>query len=298
MGVIILKLNITEKRNSNSMKIDQMGTEEILKLINEEDAKVASAVYQEIPNISRAIDKISYGMKRGGRLIYVGAGTSGRLGVLDAVECVPTFGVEDDRVVGILAGGQKAMFKAQEDIEDDYQAGIKEINKYNIKKMDSVVGIAASGKTPFVLGAIDEAIKRGATTIGIICNKDSELEKKVEIAITPIVGPEIITGSTRMKAGTAQKMVLNMISTTVMIKLGKIYSNLMIDLKATNKKLKERAKDIFMEITNEDYQIADHYLKKANYSVKESIVMYYKDVDLKTAKELLSEKDGRLNQII
>jgi len=289
---------MTEERNPASMKIDLMDTEEIICLINQEDAKVAEAVRVEIPAIKKAVDMIVARMKEGGRLFYVGAGTSGRLGILDAIECGPTFGVENGKVVGILAGGEKAMFVAQEDTEDDFNMGAKEIKKFSINDLDSVIGIAASGNTPYVLGAIEEAKKHGALTIGLICIIDSLLEKKVNIAIAPIVGPEVITGSTRMKAGTAQKMVLNMISTTVMIKLGKVYSNLMVDLNSSNYKLRERAKNIFMKITNANYEIAAEYLKETDYNIKAAIVMYQKGVTLEKALKLLKEKEGILVRIV
>ncbi|MBU4226674.1 N-acetylmuramic acid 6-phosphate etherase [bacterium] len=289
---------MTEERNPASMKIDLMDTEEIISLINQEDAKVAEAVRVEIPAIKKAVDMIVARMKEGGRLFYVGAGTSGRLGILDAIECGPTFGVENGKVVGVLAGGKKAMFVAQEDTEDDFNIGAKAIKKYNINALDSVIGIAASGNTPYVLGAIEEAKKHGALTIGLVCIINSLLEKKVDVIIAPFVGPEIITGSTRMKAGTAQKMVLNMISTTVMIKLGKVYSNLMVDLNPSNYKLRERAKNIFMEITNINYEMAAEYLKETDYNIKAAIVMYQKGVTLEKALKLLKEKEGILVRII
>ncbi|MBU4349127.1 N-acetylmuramic acid 6-phosphate etherase [bacterium] len=289
---------MTEERNPASMKIDLMDTEEIISLINQEDAKVAEAVRVEIPAIKKAVDMIVARMKEGGRLFYVGAGTSGRLGILDAIECGPTFGVENGKVVGVLAGGEKAMFVAQEDTEDDFNIGAKAIKKYNINALDSVIGIAASGNTPYVLGAIEEAKKHGALTIGLVCIINSLLEKKVDVIIAPFVGPEIITGSTRMKAGTAQKMVLNMISTTVMIKLGKVYSNLMVDLNPSNYKLRERAKNIFMEITNVNYEMAAEYLKETDYNIKAAIVMYQKGVTLEEALKLLKEKEGILVRII
>lgn len=290
--------NITEKRNSASKDIDQFSTTEILYLINKEDAGVAEAVRREIANITEAVELIASRMKKGGRLIYVGAGTSGRLGVLDAVECVPTFSTEPNRVVGILAGGKKAMFLAQEDIEDNFVSGVREIKKMNINTQDSLIGIAASGNTPFVLGAVNEANERGAYTVGLACNKNTPLEKRVELMITPIVGPEVITGSTRMKAGTAQKMVLNMISTAVMIKLGKVYSNLMVDLKATNNKLRERAKGIFMTVTGESVEVAEHYLNKTNFAVKEAIVMFYNGVNFNEAVRVLKENGGSLQKVI
>ena len=289
---------MTEERNPASMKIDLMDTEEIICLINQEDAKVAEAVRVEIPAIKKAVDMIVARMKEGGRLFYVGAGTSGRLGILDAIECGPTFGVENGKVVGVLAGGEKAMFVAQEDTEDDFNIGAKAIKKYNINALDSVIGIAASGNTPYVLGAVKEAKKHGALTIGLVCIIGSLLEKKVDVIIAPFVGPEIITGSTRMKAGTAQKMVLNMISTTVMIKLGKVYSNLMVDLNPSNYKLRERAKNIFMEITNVNYEMAAEYLKETDYNIKAAIVMYQKGVTLEEALKLLKEKEGILVRII
>jgi len=289
---------ITEERNPASMKIDQMDTEEIIRLINQEDAKVAEAVRVEIPAIKKAVDMIVARMKEGGRLFYVGAGTSGRLGVLDAIECGPTFGVENGKVVGILAGGEKAMFVAQEDTEDDFNMGAKEVKKYSINDLDSVIGIAASGNTPYVLGAVKEAKKHGALTIGLICVINSLLEKEVDVSIAPIVGPEVITGSTRMKAGTAQKIILNTISTTVMITLGKVYSNLMVALNPSNYKLRERAKYTFMEITNANYETAAEYLKEADYNLKSAIVMYQKGVTLEKALKLLKEKGGVLVRII
>lgn len=289
---------ITEERNPVSMKIDQMDTEEIIRLINQEDAKVAEAVRAEIPAIKKAVDMIVDRMRKGGRLFYVGAGTSGRLGILDAIECGPTFGVENGKVVGILAGGEKAMFVSQEETEDDFDMGAKAIKKYSINDLDSVIGIAASGNTPYVLGAIEAAKRHGALTIGLICIIDSLLDKKVDVVIAPIVGPEVITGSTRMKAGTAQKIILNTISTTVMIKLGKVYSNLMVALNPSNYKLRERAKNIFMEITNANYETAAGYLKKADYNIKAAIIMYQKGVTLEKALKLLKEKEGVLVRII
>jgi N-acetylmuramic acid 6-phosphate etherase len=237
-------------------------------------------------------------MKKGGRLFYVGAGTSGRLGILDAVELIPTFSVEREKIIALIAGGKDAIFIAHEEVEDNFNIGAKDIRKYNINNIDSVIGIAASGNTPYVLGAIEEAKKHGALTIGLICIIDSLLGKEVDIAIAPIVGPEVITGSTRMKAGTAQKMVLNMISTTAMIKLGKVYSNLMVDLNPTNYKLRERAKNIFVEITNANYETAAEYLKKTDYNIKAAIIMYQKGVTLEKAFELLKEKEGVLVRII
>lgn len=292
------KKRITEKRNKNTYQIDEQQTFEILKIINNEDKKVAEAVENEISNIQIVIDKIVPGMKNGGRLFYVGAGTSGRLGILDAVECKPTFSVSPDRVIGILAGGEIAMFRSQEDIEDNAELGAKKIREYQITENDSVIGIAASGKTPFVLGAVEEAKKQGAFTAALVCNNNSPLAAAVEITITTIVGPEVITGSTRMKAGTAQKMVLNMISTTAMIKQGKVYSNLMVDLQPTNDKLRNRAIDIFTIITNANEEKAAEYLARTDYELKEAVIMYKKGVDLSKAKKMLKENDNILKRVI
>ncbi len=292
------KKRITEKRNRETYQIDELQTSEVLKIINSEDKKVAEAVEKEIKNIKIVIDKIVPGMKKGGRLFYVGAGTSGRLGILDAVECKPTFSVSPDRVIGILAGGEKAMFRSQEDIEDNAELGAQKIRDYKITKNDSVIGIAASGKTPFVIGAVEEAKKLGAFTAALVCNNNSALAAAAEEEITPIVGPEVVTGSTRMKAGTAQKMVLNMISTTVMIKQGKVYSNLMVDLQPTNEKLRKRAIDIFTIITAAEEEIAAEYLKKTNYELKEAVIMYKKGVDLEEAEKMLAENDNILKRVI
>lgn len=292
------KTRITEKRNPASTDIDQKDTHKMLEIINNEDKKVALAVEKEIHNIKKTVDIITARMKKGGRLIYVGAGTSGRLGVLDAVECVPTFSVRPDMVTGILAGGEKAMFRSQENIEDNKELGKKRIIEENIDKNDSVVGIAASGKTPFVLGAVEEASQKGAFTSALVCVEESPLANIAEIAITPITGPEVITGSTRMKAGTAQKMVLNMISTTVMINLGKVYSNLMIDLNPSNQKLRDRAHNIFVLICGTDDKTANYYLKMADYDVKTAVTMYEREVSREKAIKLLKKEDGVLRKVI
>lgn len=289
---------ITEARNPASMNIDKLKIQEILELINQEDQNVITSVKKVIPAIDQAVEKISAGMSKGGRLIYIGAGTSGRIGVLDAVECMPTFSIEPERVIGIMAGGKEAMFTAQEGLEDDFEAGQLEIKKYELTAVDSLIGIAASGHTPYVMGAITEAKKAGATTISLTCTVDSPLEKMVDIAIAPVPGPEVLTGSTRMKAGTAQKMILNMISTTVMIKLGKTYSNLMVDLKPSNKKLRERAKSIFMTITSTAYQVAEEYLERSNFNLKAAIVMYHHQVSFQEALEMLTKEKGCLAPLI
>ena len=289
---------VTESRNPSSMNIDLLPTQEVLELINREDQRVAEAVQAVIPAITKAVDLIAERMKDGGRLIYIGAGTSGRMGVLDAVECGPTFSLEPGKVIGIMAGGQGAMFEAKEAVEDHYQFGRDEICRYQIKSQDCVVGIAASGKTPYVLGALKEAKDRGAVSIMVYCNEATPMAEKPDVEINPVVGPEVLTGSTRMKAGTAQKMVLNMISTAVMIKLGKVYSNLMVDLNATNHKLVERAESIFIEITGATPETAKEYLKQANYRVKPSIVMYERRCTLTEALGLLGENSGFLRKVI
>ncbi|TDP92250.1 N-acetylmuramic acid 6-phosphate etherase [Halanaerobium saccharolyticum] len=293
-----MEKRITEQRNPNTYQIDELQTADVLKIINQEDKKVAAAVNKIIPKIQQVIDRIAPRMKKGGRLFYVGAGTSGRLGILDAVECKPTFSVSPERVIGILAGGEKAMFRSQEDIEDNAELGAEKIRSYEISPNDCVVGIAASGKTPFVIGAVEAARKEGAFTAALVCNQDSALAAAAEMGMAVIVGPEVVTGSTRMKAGTAQKMILNMISTTVMIKQGKVYSNLMVDLQPTNDKLRSRAQNIFKIITAAEDQIAAEYLKRANYELKEAVIMYEKGVELKEAQKLLAENDGVLKKVI
>ncbi len=292
------KDRITEKRNSTTITLDLMSAEEILRTINNEDQKVIDAVNKEIPVISEVVELVTSKMKKGGNLYYVGAGTSGRLGVLDAVECTPTFGVSPDRIVGIIAGGKEAMFLAQENIEDDYGLGKEEAVKIEVGKDDCVIGIAASGDTPFVLGFVEEASNLGALTFGICCNHNTKLEEIVQKVIKPIVGPEVVTGSTRMKAGTAQKIILNMISTTIMIKLNKVYSNFMVDLKATNGKLRMRAKHIFQAITNTDENTAEKYLGLADQNVKISIVMYQERCSYQKAEELLAKENGNLRKVI
>ncbi|MFW6229942.1 MAG: N-acetylmuramic acid 6-phosphate etherase [Halanaerobium sp.] len=292
------KKRITERRNPATYQIDELQTRDVLEIINKEDKTVAEAVNKIIPEIQKVVDQIVLRMKKGGRLFYVGAGTSGRLGILDAVECKPTFSVGPDKVIGILAGGEKAMFRSQEDIEDNTELGAEEILNYEINENDTVIGIAASGKTPFVIGAVKAARKRGSFTAAIVCNNDSPLSAAAEMEITVIVGPEVITGSTRMKAGTAQKMILNMISTTVMIKQGKVYSNLMVDLQPTNEKLRKRAIDIFTIITAAEEEIAAEYLSRANYELKEAVIMYKKGAKFNEAQKLLKENDGNLKEII
>ncbi|MFN2362938.1 MAG: N-acetylmuramic acid 6-phosphate etherase [Halarsenatibacteraceae bacterium] len=293
-----LNMKITETRNPSSEELDTKTTGEIIKLINQEDATVANSVVETIPEITELVEAIVPRMRKGGRILYVGAGTSGRLGIIDAVECVPTFSLEPGRVIGILAGGEDAMFRAKEGIEDSEIKGEEAIKEHNVDELDTVIGIAASGSTPYVIGAVKTANKLGALTGALVCNYNSNLADNADYKIRAVVGPEVLTGSTRLKAGTAQKMILNTISTTVMIKLGKVYKNLMVDLKATNAKLRERARWIVIEITGIDEDEADEILKTADYGVKEAIIMIVRGCKFKEAEKLLDENQGDLRSII
>ena len=247
---------------------------------------------KELPQIAEAIDKIADAMNNGGRLIYCGAGTSGRLGILDASECPPTYGVSSELVQGIIAGGIEAIFKAKEGAEDSKELCVEDLNNMNFTNKDVLVGIAASGRTPYVIGGLEYANSIGAVTVGVTCNPQSEIASVAKIAISPVVGPEVITGSTRMKAGTAQKMVLNMLSTGSMVRTGKVYGNLMVDVKATNEKLVERAKHIVMEATEVDREKAEAVLEETNYDVKLSILMIMANLSKEEGKELLEKNNG------
>lgn len=271
-GVMITALE-TERVNPATTEIDRMSPLEIAQVMNAEDAKVAEAIKQELPQIARAIEEIAIRLRRGGRLIYVGAGTSGRLGVLDAAECPPTFNVSANMVIGLLAGGPIAQTQAQEDQEDSVEAGESDIAQLNVGANDVVVGIAASGRTPYVLGAVARANECGALTVGLACNARTPLEEAVQIMIAPVVGPEVITGSTRLKAGTAQKMVLNMLSTGSMILLGKTFGNLMIDVQATNLKLHQRALKIVQTATGLEREDAEELLQRSGGEVKLAILL-------------------------
>ena len=252
----------TEKRNSASANIDKVSTLEMVKIINDEDKKVAAAVEKVLPQIARAVDLIAEKLSSGGRLFYIGAGTSGRLGVLDASECPPTFGVNSEMVQGIIAGGNYALTNAVEGAEDNKNLAVENLREKNFCAADILVGIAASGRTPYVIAAVEYAKKIGAATLGVSCVENSALAEIVDIAITPVTGAEVITGSTRMKAGTATKMVLNMLTTGAMIRLGKVYGNLMVDVHATNEKLRDRAKRIVIAATGCDEVTAVDALKK------------------------------------
>lgn len=288
----------TEKINKKSINIDVCNTKKILEIINEEDKVVPLAVERELPNIVKAVDAITDRMGKGGRLFYIGAGTSGRIGILDASECPPTFGTDPSLVEGIIAGGNTAVFKAVEGAEDDEESGIKEIQDRNINSNDSVIGITASGRTPFVISAIREAKKLGAITIAVSNNEDSKVKYEADIAITPIVGPEVVMGSTRMKAGTSQKLVLNMITTTVMIKLGKVYGNLMVDLQPTNEKLMDRAVRIVSYATGINEESAKNYINQSDKDPKIAIVMIKTGCSKEEAEKMLSIGNGIISNAI
>ncbi len=284
----------TEQRNSKTTHIDTMSTLDMVKLINEEDKKVAIAVGEEAEHIAAAVDVIAGQLGQGGRLVYVGCGTSGRLGILDAVECPPTYSTDPEEVIGLIAGGNEAIFRAKEGAEDDPVQGVEDLKKINFSSRDVLVGIAASGRTPYVLGAMEYARKLGAHVIGISCSTGSQVEQAAEIAITPLPGPEVVTGSTRMKSGTAQKMVLNMLSTGAMIKLGKVYGNLMVDVKPSNEKLVERCKRIVCQATGVDYDTAARTLQACGYRAKVAIVMLKTGTDAHRAEQLLAQHDNRV----
>jgi len=283
---------LTEQRNPASMNMDMMSTEEILRLINAQDKLVALAVEREIPYITRAVEYIVTSFKNGGRLIYFGAGTSGRLGVVDASECPPTFGTDTGQVVGLIAGGDKAMFRSQEGAEDDPALARTDVDTQNISPLDTVCGIAASRRTPYVVAVVARARELGAKTVYITTNPRSEFDLDVDVAICPEVGPEVLMGSTRMKSGTAQKLVLNMLTTTAMVKLGKIYENMMVDLQLTNAKLVERSRRIVMMAAAVDYDIASHVLSEAGGHVKSAIVMIKTGSTLEEAQHRITAAGG------
>ena len=288
----------TEDRNVNTQNIDSLSTLEMVRLINSEDKKVAYAVEAELEHIAEAVDVIAAQLKVGGRLVYSGCGTSGRLGVLDAAECPPTYSTDPDQVIGLIAGGNSAMFRAVEGAEDNAQLGAQDLKNIHFNSQDVLVGIAASGRTPYVLGAMEYAASCGAHVIGIACCPGSEVEKAAQIAIIPTPGPEVITGSTRMKSATAQKMVLNMLSTGAMIKLGKVYGNLMVDVKPSNKKLIHRCQRIVSEATGVTEAEAAKVLELCDYRPKTAIVMLLCKVSAEEALALLDAHDGRISSAI
>ncbi len=289
---------LTEQANPASAAIDQVPTEEALRIINAEDRKVAEAVEREIPAIARAVDAIAGAIGRGGRLFYIGAGTSGRLGVLDASECPPTFSVPPEMVQGIIAGGEAALSRATETTEDDPAIGVRDLTARGFTGRDVLVGIAASGRTPYVLGAIAEARRLGAVTVGISCTPDSELAGAVDIPITPLPGPEIVAGSTRMKAGTAQKLVLNMLTTGTFIRLGYVYGNLMVNVQPKNTKLVDRARRIVAEAAGIPHDRAAQLLDQAGQNVRTAILMAKTGLAREDAERKLAAAGGRIRKAL
>jgi len=289
---------MTEQRNQRTEAIDQLSTVEMLQLLNDEDKTVAYAVEKELPNIALAVDKVVEALQQGGRLVYIGAGTSGRLGVLDASECPPTFGVDDSVVIGLIAGGDLALRNAIEGAEDDEEEAIRQLRNIDLSVSDVLIGIAASGRTPYVVGGLKYAKELGATTVSISCSPNSAIGDIAKVAITPVVGPEAISGSTRLKAGTAQKMVLNMITTGAMIKIGKVYGNLMVDVNASNVKLIERAKRIVTQATGVSIEQAKEVLEQADYNPKQAIVMIKKTCTLEDAKIQLEKAHGVIRKVL
>ncbi|MEN2466223.1 N-acetylmuramic acid 6-phosphate etherase [Ornithinibacillus sp. JPR2-1] len=289
---------VTEMRNENSMTIDTMSTSEILSVINKEDLKVALAVQQVLPDIEMAVDRIYQALKNGGRLFYVGAGTSGRLGILDAVECPPTYSTPPELVQAVIAGGPKAIEKAVEGAEDSEELGANDLAERELTELDIVVGIAASGRTPYVAGALKYAQKIGAATVSLTSNKQAVISQFADVKIEVETGPEVITGSTRMKAATAHKLILNMLTTTTMIKIGKVYENLMVDVKVSNQKLRERAINIVSTITGASYEKAEETLTQSNNEVKPAIVMIKANTTLDEAKRAIQQANGFVRKAI
>lgn len=288
----------TEKRNPNTMNLDTMTPLEFVSVMNKEDGKVIEAVKEVLPEIAKVITWTTEALKNGGRIIYMGAGTSGRLGVLDAVECPPTFGVSPDVVVGLIAGGERAFVKAVEGAEDSVTLGTEDLKEIGLTKDDVVIGIAASGRTPYVIHALRYARSIGVKTAIIACNKDSKMSKEADIAIEPVSGPEVLTGSTRLKAGTAQKLVLNMISTGSMVGVGKAYENLMVDVMQSNEKLKTRAENIVMAATECERDEAREKIDLANGSVKLAITMILLNTDASEASKKLDDAKGHIRHTI
>jgi N-acetylmuramic acid 6-phosphate etherase len=287
-----LKELTTEQRNPRTGRIDLAATTKILELMNDEDATVAACVRRAIPDVARAVELVTAAFRAGGRLFYAGAGTSGRLGILDAAECPPTFGVEPEMVQGIIAGGRDTVFRSREGVEDHESAGVEDVAAHGVGPRDVLVGVAASRRTPYVLGALREAKQRGARTVFLRCNEGPD--PGADVVITVVVGPEAITGSTRLKAGTAQKMVLNMITTASMVKLGKVYQNLMVDVRPNSAKLIERAKGIVMMLTGLGYEDAARVYEAAGRQVKVAVMMERLGIGAPEAGERLRAADGFL----
>ncbi|MDV7719304.1 N-acetylmuramic acid 6-phosphate etherase [Pediococcus ethanolidurans] len=288
----------TETRNNKTMNLDELSIDKVLELMNAEDQTVPTSIKKALPEITKAVEKIVSSFQNNGRLFYMGAGTSGRLGVLDAAECVPTFGTDPQMVQGLIAGGEKAMTLAVEGAEDSKELGENDLKTRDLTNKDTVVGIAASGRTPYVIGGLDYAKSVGANTVSLACNDQAEISDHAEVAIEVPVGPEVLTGSTRLKSGTAQKMVLNMLSTVSMVGIGKVYKNLMVDVKPTNAKLVERSKRIIMQATECDYETAGKAFLDADQNVKLAIVMILTDLDKNEANLRLREAHGFVRKTI
>lgn len=293
-----LKNMTTETRNPRTLELDAMSTQDILKVMNEEDQKVALAVREALPQIEKAVEAIAASLRKGGRLIYVGAGTSGRIGLLDAVECPPTFGTHPDQVVGLIAGGEKAFIKAVEGAEDSRELGVNDLKEINLTADDTVVGIAASGRTPYVIAALEYANAIGASTVAVACNQNSAVGAVAQIAIEVVNGPEVLTGSTRLKSGTSQKLIANMLSTVSMIRVGKAYKNLMVDVQQTNEKLVVRAQNIVMEATGCERELAKEKLEIAEGNAKLAITMILLGCDKTEAVSRLEKAAGHVRAAI
>jgi N-acetylmuramic acid 6-phosphate etherase len=294
----VVERRLTEQRNPASRNLDRMTALEIVRLMNREDRKVAIAVQHEIPAIARAVDGIVGQIEKGGRLIYVGAGSSGRIAVLDASEWPPTFGTSPELVKALIAGGARAIVQSVEGAEDRPQDAVRDLENIRLTSNDAVVGIAASGTTPYVLAAIRYAKKKGALTVGVTSNKRSILAKRANIAITPVVGPEVLTGSTRLKAGTSQKMVLNMLSTATMVRLGRTYDNLMIDMGQTNTKLKQRAKGILKQASGKNLSAVEHALRQSGHDLRLALIMLKKRISVEAAQKELAKAGGVLRRAL
>ncbi len=293
-----LKKLTTENRNPNTFNLDEMSSLEIVTAMNKEDYRVPEAISKELEPISKLVDAVVNAFENGGRLIYMGAGTSGRLGVLDASECPPTYGVDPSMVVGLIAGGDKALRSALENVEDKENLGVEDLKNINLCEKDVVVGLAASGRTPYVIGGLNYANSLGCVTGAIACNKDSKIGKAAKIKIEVDAGPEVLTGSTRLKSGTAQKLILNMISTASMVRIGKAYSNLMVDVVPTNEKLVNRATGIIVDATGVSKEIASEMLQKANGNCKLAITSILTGKSIEEAKELLVQAKGHVKKAL
>jgi N-acetylmuramic acid 6-phosphate etherase len=294
----MLERLLTEQSNPESRDLDQCSTLQLLEIMNAADAQIALAVYKELPRIAAAAEAIAAPLHQGGSLLYLCDGTSGRLGVLDASECPPTFGAPADLVRGVMAGGEKALTHAVEGVEDDPAAGVRDLRQAGLRPGDVLVGISASGRTPYVLGAIGEASRLKGITCGISCVPDSELSRLVQYPMEPVPGPEILAGSTRLRAGTATKLVLNMLSTAVMVKLGHVYGNLMVNVQPTNQKLEDRARRIIQEATGVTYQQAAELLDQAGRSVRTAIVMQKQGISRQEAETLLAHAKGKIREAL